>query len=117
MQFSQSLKFNHVFQRLYHRGNHAANRDLVLYCRRNGRACNRVGITVGAKIGHAVVRNKVRRRLREIYRIHEARFRPGMDIVVVARARTVDASYQELERSYLSLARKLGLLRTEEAAK
>lgn len=113
MQFSQSLKFNHVFQRLYRRGASAADRCLVLYCRKNGRRDNRVGITVSAKLGHAVVRNRVRRRLREIYRLSESRFLPGRDIVVVARGRAVQASYAELERSYLSLSGRLGLLREE----
>ena len=63
MQFSQSLKQNHLFRRLYRRGSSAANRYLVLYCRRNGQACNRVGLTVSAKLGHAVARNRLRRRL------------------------------------------------------
>ena len=111
MQFSHSLKQNHLFRRLYHRGASAAGRYLVLYCRRNGQPCNRVGLTVSAKLGHAVVRNRLRRRLREIYRLHEAEFRSGYDIVVVARSRAVDASYRQLEQAYLSQAARLGLLR------
>lgn len=110
MQFSKSLKESHLFRRLYHKGRSAANGYLVLYCRRNGSQGNRIGITVSRKLGHAVVRNRVRRRLREIYRLHEANFLPGWDVVVVARSRAVTASYQSLERAYLSLARKLGLL-------
>lgn len=110
MEFSKSLKLNHVFQRLYRGKNQAANRYLVIYCRKNRTAENRVGITVGKKLGKAVVRNRVRRRLREVYRLHESRFLPGYDIVVVARSRTVDASFQQLTKAYLSLASKLGIL-------
>ena len=110
MQFSKSLKESHLFRRLYQKGRSAANGYLVLYCRRNGTQENRIGLTVSRKLGHAVVRNRVRRRLREIYRLHEASFLPGWDVVVVARSRAVTASYQSLERAYLSLARKLGLL-------
>lgn len=113
MQFSSSLKQNHLFRRLYAKGRHEANRYLVLYCRKNGQAVNRVGITVGGKLGHAVRRNRVRRRLREIYRLHEDRFLPGYDIVVVARTRAMDAGYRQLEQSYLSLAGRLGLLRKD----
>ena len=91
MQFSKSLKLNHMFRRLYHKGKSAANRYLVLYCRRNGSNENRIGLTVSGKLGHAVVRNKIRRRLREIYRLHESRFLPGYDIVVVARSKAVTA--------------------------
>lgn len=114
MQFSTSLKLNHIFRRLYHKGQSAANKYLVIYCRKNGSGSNRIGLTVSAKLGHAVVRNRLRRRLREIYRLHEAQFRPGWDLVVVARSRAVNAPYAQLEKAYLSLAQKLGLLRKEE---
>ena len=105
-----SLKGNASFRRLYHRGASAANRCLVMYCGRNR---SRVGLTVSAKLGHAVVRNRIRRRLREIYRLNEGRFRTGVDLVVVARSRAVTAEYAELEKAYLSLADKLGLLEAQ----
>ena len=115
MQFSKSLKLNHLFRRLYQKGKSAANKYLVIYCRRNGSSENRIGYTVSSKLGHAVVRNRVRRRLREIYRLHESQFRPGWDLVVVVRSRAVDAPYKKQEGAYLSLAGKLGLLREEES--
>jgi ribonuclease P protein component len=114
MQFSSSLKLNHLFRRLYSKGKSAANGYLVLYCRRNGLQENRIGYTVSAKLGHAVVRNRVRRRLREIYRLHEGQFCPGWDLVVVVRSRAVDAPYRKLEGAYLHLAEKLGVLRKAE---
>ena len=114
MKFSKSLKLNHLFRKLYRKGKSAAGKYLVLYCRRNGTEENRIGLTVSAKLGHAVVRNRLRRRLREIYRLHESQFQPGWDIVVVARSRAVDAPYQKLERAYLFQADKLGLLIHEE---
>lgn len=110
MKFSCSLKLNHIFRRLYSTAGQA-NSYLVLYARPNRTATNRVGITASKKLGKAVVRNRVRRRLREIYRLNEERFRPGWDIVVVARSRCVTASFQKLTDSYLSLAEKAGILR------
>ena len=112
MRFSASLKLNHVFRRLYHTSGFADS-YMVLYARRNRTGMNRVGITVGKKLGHAVVRNRTRRRLREIYRLNELRFQPGWDIVVVARTRAVEAPFQKLTASYLSLAAKAGILREE----
>lgn len=109
MKFSSALKLNHIFRRLYATAGYA-NGYLVLYARRNRTATNRVGVTVGKKLGHAVVRNRVRRRLREIYRLNEARFAPGWDIVVVARSRCIGADFDKLTRSYLSLAEKAGIL-------
>ncbi len=110
MRFSASLKLNHIFRRLYATSGHA-NSYLVLYARPNRTGKNRVGITVSKKLGKAVVRNRVRRRLREVYRLHEEQFTPGWDIVVVARSRCVTADFGKLTRAYLSLAEKAGLFR------
>lgn len=112
MKFSCALKLNHIFRRLYATPG-VANSYLVLYAKPNRTAQNRVGITVGKKLGHAVVRNRVRRRLREIYRCNEDRFTSGWDIVVVARSRCVGANFGSLTKAYLSLAEKAGLLREE----
>ena len=114
MKFTVSLKQNHVFRRLYAKGKNQVTPHLALYARKNGGPASRLGITVSTKLGHAVVRNRVRRRLREIYRIHEDQILPGYDIVVVARVRSVYAKFEELERSFLKAARSLELLCTEE---
>ena len=112
MKYSTSLKLNHIFRRLYHTSG-VADSYLVLYARRNRQGINRVGITVGKKLGHAVYRNRTRRRLREIYRLHETEFKPGTELVVVARQRAVGAAYAQLERAFLSACGKLGALRKE----
>lgn len=114
MKFSSALKLNHIFRRLYATTAHA-NAYLVLYARKNRTATNRVGITVSKKLGHAVVRNRARRRLREVYRLNEARFQPGWDIVVVARTRAVGCDFASLTNAYLALAEKAGILNQEDA--
>lgn len=111
MKFSSALKLNHIFRRLYATTGYA-NAYLVLYARRNRTNTNRVGVTVGKKLGSAVVRNRVRRRLREVYRLNEERFAPGWDIVVVARSRCIKADFGKLTQAYLSLAEKAGILKT-----
>jgi ribonuclease P protein component len=111
MKFSSALKLNHIFRRLYATAGYA-NSYLVLYARRNRTDTNRVGVTVGKKLGHAVVRNRVRRRLREVYRLNEERFVPGWDIVVVARTRCIKADFQKLSQAYLALAEKAGILQS-----
>ncbi len=110
MEFSSALKLNHIFRRLYATSAHA-NGFLVLYARKNRTNTNRVGITVSKKLGHAVVRNRVRRRLREVYRLNEQAFQPGWDIVAVARSRAVTAPFADLTKAYLSLAQKAGILK------
>ena len=109
MKYSCSLKLNHIFRRLYS-SKGIANSYFVLYARRNRLNMNRVGITVSKKLGHAVVRNRTRRRIREIYRLNEERFTPGWDIVIVARTRSVDANFSKMTAALLSLAAKSGIL-------
>ncbi len=113
MKFSAPLKLNHIFKRLYSTAGYA-NSYLVLYTRGNRSATNRVGITVGKKLGCAVVRNRIRRRLREIYRLNEMLFLPGWDIVIVARSRSIRADFATLSHAYLSLAEKAGILQKQE---
>jgi len=111
MEYTISLKENHLFRRAYAKGKSAVMPSCVVYIRRNGRKENRLGITAAGKLGKAVVRNKIRRRLREIYRTNEGCFVTGYDIVLVARARGLHVRYQKLERDVLEAAKRLGLLR------
>ena len=114
MEFSGPLKENYLFRRIYRKGRSVVSPLLVLYWLPNGTHRNRIGLTVSGKLGGAVQRNRLRRRLREIYRLHEGQFAPGWDMVLVARTRAMDSSYQHLEDAYLSLARRAGLCQSEE---
>ena len=104
------IRRNSEFGRVYARGKSYVNPALVMYVLKTRGKKTRVGLTATKKIGHAVQRNRLRRQLREIYRLHETSFARGYDLVVVARSRAIGADYAALERAYLSLAAKLGLL-------
>ena len=105
-----ALKKNHEFRRLYNKGKSAASQCAVVYCRRNGKMENRLGITVSVKLGGAVQRNRIRRRLKEIYRLNEGIMSFGYDVVIVARIRSRYAGYHELESSVVALFRKLRIV-------
>lgn len=109
MKHTVPLKHNHEFRRLYSKGKSAVSPYFVLYCRKTGRPVNRLGITASVKLGNAVKRNRARRRIRELYRTHEADLAVGYDIVVVARARAVYGRYSEMSRSFDRQIKKLGL--------
>lgn len=113
LDFTDSLRRNNEFRRAYSRGKSAAAKCLVVYAKRNGSRGNRLGLTVSAKIGCAVVRNRIRRRFREIYRLHERELRRGYDIVVVARHRAAGAKYGRLESEMLRAMSELGLIAEE----
>ena len=108
-----TVKENYEFRRIYRKGKSAVSPQLVIYCQRNRRGLSRLGVSVSTKLGGAVVRNRVRRRIREIYRLNKPKMVPGYDIIVVARVRAGRAPYREIERSLLQLADKLGLLQKE----
>ena len=113
MKRTVSIKQNYELRRLYRRGRSAVSACLAVYCRRKRCGYNRLGLTVSTKVGNAVVRNRVRRRLREAYRVHEDAYASGWDIVIVARVRAAFVRYRELEHSLFRLSDKLGLLLPE----
>ena len=106
-----ALKENHEFRRLYHRGTSSAGRHLVLYCRKNRLCRNRLGLVSSKKLGHAVVRNRCRRRLREVYRLEKPQLKTGYDIILVARSRTATAPWPELQKQFRRLCRKVDLMK------
>ena len=116
MRYTVSMKENHLFRRLYSKGTSASTPTLVLYARPNHGRRSRLGLTVGTKVGKAVKRNKVRRRIREAYRIHEHQMNPGWDLVVVARVKAAFVPYSQLERDLLRLLDKLGVRQKESKA-
>ena len=109
-----TVKQNGDFRRIYRRGRSAVAGGVVVYCLKNRQGMSRLGVTVSTKLGHAVVRNRVRRRIREVYRLHEDAFCPGWDIVVVARSRAVEAPFAKLTASFLNLAGRAGILKGED---
>ena len=111
MEFTTPLKLNHIFRRLYAKGDSAVGNFLVVYARKNGLAINRLGLTTGKKLGKAVERNRARRRLRETYRLNESKLKAGYDIVLVARGRCVEGDFSALQANFLKLCKKLELLR------
>lgn len=105
-----TLKENHEFRRVYRQGQSAVSGVMVVYCRRNRLGRCRLGITASTKIGGAVTRNRARRRLREVYRLHREELSGSWDIILVARGRTAGAPWRELNGTFTRLCGKLGLL-------
>lgn len=105
MKFSDSLKKNRDFQNVYQNGISYANKYLVMYVLKNNLGTNRIGISVSKKVGNSVVRHRLTRLVREIYRLHEEMFNSGLDIVVVARVNAKSILYTDMESALLHLAK------------
>ena len=105
MKYTESLKKNRDFQNVYKKGTSFANRYLVMYVMDNGLEINRVGISVSKKVGNSVVRHRVKRLIKEAYRLQEERFHRGLDVVIIARVSAKDISYGKTESGLLHLGR------------
>ena len=110
MKFSESLKRNSDFQRVYREGKSYANRYLVLYVLQNQTERNRLGISVSKKVGNSVVRHRMARLVRESYRLQEDMFNSGLDMVVIARKSAKDKNCQDIESALLHLGKLHGIL-------
>ena len=111
---TDTIKKNYEFRRLYNRGKNKVSPYLALYVIEKKQGPRRLGITVSTKVGCAVIRNRVRRLIREAFRLNEERFAESADIIVVARVRAKDASFAQIEKSLLFLAGELGILKSNE---
>lgn len=109
MKYSESLKKNRDFQKVYRKGKSYANKYLVMYVLENGTSQNRLGISVSKKVGNSVVRHHLTRLVRESYRLNEEQFQSGYDLVVIVRPSAKEKSYHEIESALLHLGGKLGI--------
>ena len=113
MRLPSHLRLKHAsdFARVREKGASYAGKYLVLgVLKDEGVAEFGYGLITGKKLGIAVKRNRIRRLLREIVRAHQAEIAPGWHFVVIGRWRAAAATLQELERDWLKLAKRLGIL-------
>ncbi|MBS7526525.1 ribonuclease P protein component [Fusibacter paucivorans] len=100
------LKKSSDFSRVYKRGKSYADKYLVLYYLPNNSGETRVGVSVSKKVGKSVVRNRVKRLIKEAFRLN-ANLENHYDIVFIARVRANNAAYPTIEKSMNFLLKKL----------
>ncbi len=108
---AERLRKRREFLGVYERGDKIQSKYFVLYMLENGRAHHRLGITASRKIGRAVVRNRIKRRLREIFRTNKQAIFPHCDLVVNAKRAAARAHNQQIQEDILK-----GILRWKRKA-
>lgn len=107
---TKGLKKDSDFRKVYKHGKSFANRYLVMYILENKSDSSRVGISVSKKVGNAVTRNKVRRKIKEAYRLKvDENVKGGYDIIFIARVSSKEAEYKDIEKAINHLVKKSNL--------
>lgn len=114
MNSEERVKKNSHFRYIYNKGKSISNASLVMYTTKNNKQINRIGISVSKKIGKSVVRNRVKRLIKECYRKNKDRFKKGYDIIYIARMGSSKLTYIDIEKSIINLATRTGLLKEGE---
>jgi ribonuclease P protein component len=107
------LKKRREFERVYRNGKKYWNKTFVVYILPNKTNITRLGLTVSKKVGNSVKRNRVKRLIRESFRLSQEQILPGYDIVVIAQPRAYSLKYKQLQSELLSLLRRGGILKKE----
>lgn len=107
------LKKNYEFVRAYKKGKFFVGKYIILYVLRNGLNCNRLGITVSKKVGKSVERNRIRRLIKENYRLYEEYLKSGIDYIFVARSFDIMPGFIEIKKEMKFLEKKLNVFDQE----
>jgi ribonuclease P protein component len=99
------------FDPIYARGRSWAGKEVVIRALLNNLEASRFGFVASRRVGNAVVRNRVRRRLKEI--IRSISIKPGWDIIIIARVPAAEADFQNLSDTVVKLLAKAGLVTGE----
>ena len=110
-QFTYSIKKDRHFRNIYNKGTSIANKQLVMYSIKNGSEFNNIGISASKKIGKSVIRNLIKRRIKEVYKIQEPLLKQGYDIIIIVRAAAVELSFNDLNKSVNHLLKKQKLFK------
>ncbi|MCL5074189.1 MAG: ribonuclease P protein component [Chloroflexi bacterium] len=110
MQRQYRLTKDVEYKQVRSRGRSWAHPLLVLYVLNNNLGLNRIGLSVSKRIGHAVVRNRSKRRLREAIRLHWSTLPVGWDLLFITRPPIASASFQEISAAVDLLLQRAGLV-------
>jgi len=107
------LKKDTDFRKIYKHGKSFANKYLVIYILKNNLNINRVGFSVSKKVGNSIIRNKVRRLLKESYRLScDGNIEVGYDFIFIARIPCNESDYKTIQKSMINVVKKTKISNT-----
>jgi ribonuclease P protein component len=111
MRKAYRVKKESDFQKVFHQGKSTANRQFVLYALdKKEQSHFRVGLSVGKKIGNAVVRNNVKRKIRQSLTELKPKLKTEKDFIVIARKPAADMSVKETKKSLIHVLKLAKML-------
>lgn len=105
------IRKNSEYRLVYKYGKYEVGRLCVIYRMPVAKQATRIGFVTGKKVGCAVERNRARRLMKEVYRLHQHEIREGYHIVVVGRGNMASANYSEAEKEMMYLFKRSKLLK------
>lgn len=110
MRKENRLRKNMEFKKVYKTGKNYWNRNLILFIRKNGSENTRIGISITKKIGNAVVRNKLKRRIKSVNQDYINSIKLGYDVVIIPKKNAVELTFKDLESAIKHIYKISGLL-------
>ena len=99
----ERIRKSEEFESVYQSGKSYANKYFVIYMSKNDFGINRLGVSVSKKVGNSVIRHRIKRLVKESFRLHEDMFNSGLNIVVIARKDAGGITYEETTKALLHL--------------
>ncbi len=103
------LKKNREFLRVYRHGRTVAGRYCVLYFLPHEDNTTRVGISVSKKVGNSVVRHRLKRLYKEVFRLNYGKIRPGFDLVIIVRRRALGLTFSLCQEDLMAVLARAGI--------
>lgn len=112
----ETLKKNKEFKTVFDRGKSLADRNIVVYFHRNSNNKSpKIGLVVSKKFGNAVRRNRLKRVIKEVFRLNSYKLIREYDLIVIPRYNNNEIIYEKMEKSFLKLCSKAGIIQSSES--
>ena len=109
----ERIRKSEEFESVYQSGKSYANKYFVIYMSKHDFGINRLGVSVSKKVGNSVIRHRIKRLVKESFRLHEDMFNSGLNIVVIVRKGADVISYKEVTDALIHLMKLHHALKTQ----